>query len=543
MNLKTLICKIIPNIIIPNAIIEFLLVYRLKKINTDFERIARRLSYYATHHGDKSTCMSLFESPRIFLLNDRRKKAFIYKCHEGFNIVQNEIVKLLPEIEAKIPQLRKAYREEVRRYRRDRKPPTPRYSKAGEDYSEQLFKGMLLREIANSIAWQILGNDGTKVRALIQGVFPRPSQSAQLQSMLETVNKLNSKDKSSFALITDITSCIQVADLLMRLSTGQFGLCELKNGVVNDHIESLLAMSPLDQATHEKFDELVSKYGKPFTKQFERMLRQKQRMQAAVSYINESLGIDIQFNRPKITDIKPRPTVTYHEEVNRLLQAAKKEGEQYLNIDDCLILGAFNNSKLNRSRYVCRMDFQHAVWHMFFESWSECPYGKEPDQEKIMKHFRYTLLPVWEMRDKVSIPTHRPIFITGLREEMVFDILFGRMSLFFYFSPQRFVSLCKEKGIDASWVTGKEYNKTKAKVSRDGIVLLDIHDGVIEIKNDSQNFVQHIALGTLWKIIYEFERPSALADLCKEDLTTLPERLKQAKEFGYGGKRDEERFH
>lgn len=66
--------------------------------------------------------------------------------------------------------------------------------------------------------------------------------------------------------------------------------------------------------------------------------------------------------------------------------------------------------------------------------------------------------------------------------------------------------------------------------------MLDIHDGIIRIKDDSQHIVQHIAMGTLWKIIYEFERPSALAGLYKEDLIALPERLRQAKEFGYGEK-------
>lgn len=50
-----------------------------------------------------------------------------------------------------------------------------------------------------------------------------------------------------------------------------------------------------------------------------------------------------------------------------------------------------------------------------------------------------------------------------------------------------------------------------------------------------------MALGTLWKIIYEFERPLALAELYKEDLTILPERLRQAEELGYGAKKDEER--
>ncbi|MDP2938443.1 MAG: hypothetical protein Q8N72_04315 [Candidatus Omnitrophota bacterium] len=358
--------------------------------------------------------------------------------------------------------------------------------------------------------------------------------------MLATVNKLNSEDKSSFALITDITSCIQVGDLLVRLPTGQFGFYELKEGMVNDHIESLLTMSPADHATRERFGELVSKYGKPFTKQLERVLRQKQRMQLASDYINESVGIDIQFNRPKITDVKPRSTVTYHKEVNQLLRIAKKKGEQYLVIDECLILCAFNTVKLKRSNDVCKKDFQHQVWHMFFEDWSECPYGKEFDDKTVTKHFEYMLLPVWEMRDKVQFPTHRPIFITGLEESFVFDILFERISLFFYFSPQRFVALCKNKGIDASWVTGKEYLKIKSEALKNKIILLDIHDGIIRIKYGGQELIQDIALGTLLKIIYEFERPSAVVKLLREDMDTLSERLAQAEKLNLGANKNEE---
>lgn len=532
------IIKIIPPILIPKNLIDSYLTFRSKNIDSEFEKTIRRLSYYTTKHGAKSTCMRLFFSPRIFMLNHKRRALFIRKCHEGFNLVQNEIVSMLPEIEAELPQLRKSYREEVRKYKKDRKPPIPRYSKAGIAYSEQSFQSMLLKEIANSIAWQILGNDGTKVRALIQGVSSGPLQSAQLQSMLPIVNKFNSLDKSRFALITDITSCIQSGDLLMRLPTGEFGLCELKDGIVNEHIESLLNMPPVDQSSVEKFDELLSKYGTPFIKQFKRVLKQKQRMQMALDYINESVGIDIQYNKPKITNVTPKITDTYHTEINRLLRAIKRKGEGYQIIDDCLVLGAFNNVVLNRSTDVCKKDFQHAVWHMFFEKWSECPYGKEVDKEKVVKHFEYMLLPVWEMRNKVLIPTHRPIFISGIKDEYVFDILFERISLFFYFSPQRFVTLCKKKRIDATWITGREYRRIKAQALESKIILLDIHDGVVEIKDDTQGIVQHIALGTLWKIIYEFERPAALAEFYKEDLTTLPERLKQAQEKGYGVQKD-----
>jgi len=162
--------NLIPPFVIPNKLIELWLALRAKKVHNDFERVVRRLSHYAVHHGARATCLRLFISLRVFMLSRKRKKVFIKKCHEGFNIVQNEIAKLLPEVESELPQLRRLYREEIRRYKKDRKPPVPRYSKIGKAYSEQLFKGMVLREIANSIVWQILDNDGTKVRALIQGV-------------------------------------------------------------------------------------------------------------------------------------------------------------------------------------------------------------------------------------------------------------------------------------------------------------------------------------------------------------------------------------
>jgi hypothetical protein len=530
INLNMLIAfilKIIPPIVIPNKLIEFWLSYRIKRIKDEFERIVWRLSYYATHHGAKSTCMAFFISPMVFMLNSKRREVFIKKCHEGFDITQNEIVKLLPEIEARLPVLRVAYRKEVKRFRKDRKPPIPRYSKAGIEYSKQLFYSAVLREIANAIAWQILGNDGTKVRALIQGILPGPIQRSNLENTLETANKLNLQEKTGFALVTDITSCIQVGDLLLRLPTGQFGLCELKDGVVNKNIEDLLAISPVGQAAFDRFNQLAGEFGESFVKQFRRVLRQNERMIQALEYINTSVGVDIQCKKSKLTDVEPRITVAYYKEINRLLQKARKKGEEYLVVDECLVLGAFNTVKLNRSSDVCKKDFQHQVWHIFFEDWSECPYGKKVDEQKIKKHFEYMLLPVWEMRNKIHIPTHRPLFITGIVEDFVIDILFERMTLFSYFSPQGFVELCKKKGIAAAWITGGEYRRIKDEALKNKIVLLDIHDGIIRIKDSVQDFTQEIGLGILYKIIYEFERPSSVVEAIKEDLLTLPERLKK----------------
>lgn len=529
------ILKIFPPIVIPEKLIEIWLKYRIKIIKSEFEKIIWRLSYYVASHGTTSTCFLLFIPPRIFMRSSKRANVFITKCHEGFDKAQNEIVELLPKLEAKLPDLLTLYSVEVRRYKKEKKPPVPRYSDAGIAYSKQLFNLAILRELANSIAWQILGNDGTRARAFIQGLPPNPIQRENLEKTLEIANRLNSKDKTSFALITDITSCIQVGDLLVRLPTGQFGLCELKDGIINTHIEELLEESPTKQATVDKFNQLATKFGKSFIKQFERVLRQKERMEMSLDYINNSVGIDIQFKKRKVTDINSRPTLTYHKEINDLLRKAKKNGENYIIIDGCLMLGAFNTIKLNRSNEVCKKDFQHQVWHIFFESWQECPYGKKFDEQKVKKHFEYMLLPVWEMKDKVYIPTHRPIFISGLSKEFVFDILFERLALFFYFSPQKFVELCKTKGIDATWIIGKEYNKTKNEASKNKIVLLDIHGGIIKIEYKAHHFIQHIALGTLYKIIYEFERPSSIAQLIKEDESTLPERLQKLESSSENG--------
>jgi len=464
--------------------------------------------------------MQLYGSPQNFFLNINRHKAFIRKCHEGFSLAQNEIVRLLPDTEAKIPLLLEDYRKEIDRFKKDRVPPIPIYTKAGIAYFNQVFEARLLREIANCIAWQLVGDDGTKIRALIQGIHTPPAQRIQLEKMLDIVNELNGYDVESFGLLTDITSCIQVADVLVRLSTGQIGLSELKEGKVNDHIETLLKMEPHEEATHKKFDELATEYGKPFIKQFKRVVRQKERMQKVTDYVNKSVGDDIQFAARRITNAIPISTDNYIKEVNLLMHATEEKGAQYLAIDDCLVLGAFDNTKPQRSKGVCRKDFQHIVWHKYFEDWETCAYGKTSGEEAVMKHFEYMLLPVWEMRDKVATPTHRPIFISGLDKELVLDILFERKSLFFYFSPERFVSLCQAKGADVSWVTGKEYNRIKGKYSK-AMGLFDIHDGIIKIKDDGLDLEMHMCIGTLFKLIYEFQRPAALADVYKNHLKEM----------------------
>ncbi|MCK4935281.1 MAG: hypothetical protein KAR84_00390 [Elusimicrobiales bacterium] len=515
------ILKIIPPIVLPKWMIECWLFFHTRKGSTEFEKTIRRLSYYATNHGAMSSLIWAYGSVSIFMMNKRRGRAFIRKCHEGFSIAQKEIVRLLPDIEAELPKLKKKYKEEVRRYRKNRVPPVPKYSSIGKAYSEAIFKSETLREIANAIAWQMAGNDGTKIRALIQGIQAH-TEKRQLQEVYAEALKFSSNN-DEFALVLDITSCVQVGDLLVRKADGRINLCELKKGAVNKDIQDLLEMPPKDILAQEKMSRLVEEKGLPFLKQFNRVLRQNKRMSQAIEYINNSIGTDIRFNLPRITNVEPIEVKTFHREVCDLMKAAKhNKSPKFIAIEECLIFGAFDNIRLKLSKGVCQKDFQHMVWHTLFEKWEDCPYGKKSSDEIIRKHFEYMNLPVWDMRDKVSCHTHTPLFINGLSDEMNLDILFERMSLFCYFSPELFIAQCQKMGVDASWITGREFNRLKNKIK---FPLVDIHGGFVRLEDKNIEMVMHLGYGSLFKMIYEFLLPSSSISAIKKQFVEVPERM------------------
>jgi len=525
MALFQLILKLIPPITIPEQVVELWLRYRGRNAPTDFERRVQRLAYYATSHGMTSSMARLYANQRNFFLSEKRVESYLRQCHKGFLIAQNEIVKLLPDIEKPLPELRKKFDVEVARYKRSRGCP-PERTAIGKEYTDTLFKSMVLREIANAIAWQILGNDGTKARALIQGEHPRPANRGELSQMLKIVNASNIQDPNGFALITDITSCIQVGDIIARTSKGALEIQEVKSGTVNHEIKTLLEMSPSSDAAKNRIQELRSKYGDTFDKQLKRVLRQGERMRLVAEYFSDSIGTDISSNLQIITNVEPKVVDMYQGEVNELLQTVRDSGsDKYKLIDECLLLGAFNNQRTKRSRRVSKMDFQHVAWHTFVESWDKCAYKALSDEATIESHFQYVTLPVFELRDKVFEPTHQPIWGNQIEEDFILDILFGRISLFYYFSPQRFVSMCNRNGLKAEFVTGRKYNKTKDSSSKSGVQLLDIHGGFVRISDASGDTTLHLGYGTLFKMIYEFHRPTSVIKLLAEDLTSLPDRL------------------
>jgi len=112
---------------------------------------------------------------KSFMHSPSRRRAFLEKCHEGFEIAQDEIARLLPPAERDLPRVRKLYLREIQKYKKRKEPPLPQYTRAGKTFYAASFKSMVLREIANCIAWQILGVDGTQVTgASKQRAAPKP---------------------------------------------------------------------------------------------------------------------------------------------------------------------------------------------------------------------------------------------------------------------------------------------------------------------------------------------------------------------------------
>lgn len=50
-----------------------------------------------------------------------------------------------------------------------------------------------------------------------------------------------------------------------------------------------------------------------------------------------------------------------------------------------------------------------------------------------------------------------------------------------------------------------------------------LHNGLVKIKDDALGLEMHLCIGTLFKLLYEFQRPASLADVYKNHLKDLVE--------------------
>ncbi|MCX9133826.1 hypothetical protein OKS68_15230 [Aeromonas veronii] len=291
-------------------------------------------------------------------------------------------------------------------------------------------KELLLRGIADSIAWQILGYQLAHAKRFYKSNVQPDLYNSNFESVVFASRESLKYKPNAVSLISDLTSFIQIGDLLEYAPKKGLTIIEVKEGSMNTKICNFMQsymQSPCDQALHI----FTQKEGEQASKQLQRMLRQASRMSYVTSVLRTGNGIDPDTN----TEIKiPEPYFiieNWDEELNNSLEKSHDNGWAIEVIDNCLFLGAYASDNMKISG--------HIIFNLWFDKMGatpECPRAR--------------------LIDCMHIPLALPIFNRRIPDTYKFDLLFGRKQVCMGICIDSFLNECQKDGLLVRFATRKE---------------------------------------------------------------------------------------
>ncbi|AEY64881.1 hypothetical protein [Clostridium sp. BNL1100] len=265
---------------------------------------------------------------------------FIKNVHTGFMIAQKDILLGLERESINKKKLKNRLREANNNKNKDLS------KELREKISETEEKEYIYRKLADSIAWQLVQMDGTSIRRFYRNVNQIDIKSANITHDLKTVDEIFSSNKLHFPLISDITSFMQVGDLLIcDREENRIGILELKEGQVNEKIEEIIDEFSKTQCEYMLY--LATKdENQKFHKQFDRYLKQQRVMEETINIINTGKGID---SSTGVNISIPRDVFnveSFDQDIAKMLMETNKKNYSTRVIDDCLLVGVYNNIRL-----------------------------------------------------------------------------------------------------------------------------------------------------------------------------------------------------
>lgn len=394
-------------------------------------------------------------------------KNFTRKCHIGFKKAQDLIITYLIEIELE----KKDLTSQIKEHRRNREK---------ELETEKLllirildYREKLLRKLADSIAWHMITGHHYIARRLFLGETYPSLLSEGFDAVIKVAEDIN-KNTDEFALISDLTSFIQIGDIFHRATDG-YHLIEVKSGEKNEIAQNILH----DLYTKTENDEKCEMYeslDENMLKQLERMHRQNVRAATAIDTIRNERGSDPKTGHQVHVTESNTDISTYIDAIRELLSVSKKKKWGYNVIDGILHIGVYREEWILLGEKMLPQIVK-----------DEC--GKE--------------FPMFNFMQNIFINICEPIFLKELPEEDIFDIISGRVVIFMIINFDKVIELFKFIGYDAGWLSTKKTHKLKEQIDASSIFIFN--NQAIYVTHESMEF--HVGDGIITRIIGDNLKP------------------------------------
>jgi hypothetical protein len=467
------------------------------------KRIKDILPYVFTYASDFYGLKSDQDIKKI--LDSKKTNEFVNKCHEGFKIAQREIIKNILEIEREMVVVNNKINEIKKdKFFNKLKNDVP-YINLISNLEVIKFQKKVFQEVANCIVWTVYRGERTEIKALMQPDMHHKSLlEGNIKSLLNTADYYN-RDINKFALITDITSCIGLGDLLViDTKKSMRTIVEVKEGKINNLIIDIIK-SHDTKVISQQFKKINEpKERKNFAKQLKRVLEQELKMINAIDYTIKGTGVDLFTGKNKAVIEIAGSQASFSNLINegfKYLRSQKKEDEVYFPFD-CGIVCITKGIGLAK-----RWDFQHFILHRILSPDKICAYTTQDKmtlesfrEPSVSKHFKdIQNVPIYNIRDKFNNFTHQPLFFT-LNPNDVLDIISNNIAIYIYLDLKEFYKLMKMARLFPLW---KDYSKT---VSKEGGFLSKqiVKFGDKCLYFGTRKNRMPLMYGILFRIIYEF---------------------------------------
>ena len=429
-----------------------------------FEREVSKLICFVREYGIQHTPVPVEKIQK----NHEDRMQFVQNVHLGFYLAQKNVIRLL----TKILTERKQLKGELKVARRNRLKE--KISEIGNLIEENKYQEMVLRKVMDAIAWQLFHNDISVLKRFYGGEELIDITDSNLESELLIIDKFLEEDPYCFVLISDLTTFIQVGDLVVFRPDKGLEIYELKDGEKNKQVYDLLKKT-INEEICLAYE--LSQHDKYFINQFSRTLKQVAREASVINTINTGKGKDLYTGLETTISQTVVEMDCFDEKVRKLIQQCNKRNHAIGVIEDCLLIGIYKQGKFPL---------------VAFEAWKTALDIK---------------MPTYDMRYSLLDPLAQPLFLLSLPDNAIVDIIMGRTIILMTLNLDDWLETFIKDGYMYHWMSKKQ--SARQTLPRIGNQLFMIDGHGITIKN-AQGKVLKLGNESFVRMFSSFYLPSSV---------------------------------
>ena len=456
-----------------------------------FSRELKELLYYIREYGIQHVNYKI-DSYDQLPQGEEQQNEFFSQVHKGFYMAQSRVIYLLKKTITEKKRLKQSLKQARRQNEQERASVFLEAVKKAE-YQEHV-----LRKVMDSIAWQIFHSDLTIMRRLYCGNELIDITDSNIESEITFTEAYQQDHPEGFALINDLTSFVQIGDIVSFCKTEGVQIRELKEGAVNERIFEIINNS-FQVKCPNYLQSCLSNESEKFREQFGRVVNQAARKIQVEKTIQTGYGTDVLTGQKVIVNDGDLVLHTFEEEVYKLSTDCEKKGYSIIVIEGCLLAGMYDISKYSSQ---------------VFDLWTQS---------------LGISMPIYDIRQSFFDPLSFPLFLHGLAPNTIVDLVSGNKVLKLTLDIEKWLETFKRDGYEVRWLSKKETARLNGKMKGNQNIF-SLEGCGVEIKREG--FSLELGQGVFSRMFTSFVLPSSIKKLLS--LSFEPSYLAEVEKWNTG---------